>query len=185
MAVIIKYAFLTWIKRIGADYQVPENKDALVQDIAINNKGTELFAAISTDDSSWLAVASIGKFGELTWKNSSFFQKVKYVSLAISPKNQLFAIAQAIGLHQININKLTIKPEPIGSKFKATGLLHISSEGDRIYAGEFKEKPEDFNAIKIISLTRAIAQGTISVPVNGRDAANNIATLDEYPPRYW
>lgn len=135
--------------------EFPGSVKTPIQDIAVSPSGKVLYAVtIEEDKDSVFAVADIDNdSGELKWRGTSIECDLKFVSLAISSSNDLYAVAKGEerGLFRISgIGSTSFLSDQL-YRYNATGLLYVSPEKNEIFVAvndnDTLEEPSIFNQI--------------------------------------
>lgn len=156
----------------------PSTANIKLQDIAISFDGRELYAVGLLDDKdSIIAAVSIDvASGAHTWIDGSSVKcSFKYVSLAISERFGLHAVAKNRGLYRLTGIGTPTFTETQLFLFNGTGMLYISDEFNTAFAAMnnlVATETTHFNNVISVDLTNPV--NTFVYPVEGEDFGNDL-----------
>lgn len=154
-----------------------------MQDMAIDNRGSILYAVGLENNISIFASASIdSETGKLSWNNVSTVNNSRFMSLGLDGKNNLFAIAQTEGLYRIQgIGSNGFSPQQV-RKFYATGLLCMALLNERWFAiaadNSDRTSYLNFDRFLIIDLDNQGQYDEMPLVISGIDAKNDVIVHD-------
>ena len=156
----------------------PSTANIKLQDIAVSFDGKELYAVGLLDDKdSIIAAVSIdAASGKHNWINGSSVKcAFKYVSLAVSQRFGLHAVAKNRGLYRLTGIGTPTFTETQLFLFNGTGLLYISDEFNTAFAAMNNVvATETTHFTNIFSVDLSNPANTRVYPVEGEDAANDL-----------
>lgn len=168
-----------------ADLVFPANVQLDVQDVVVSTDGATLHAVAilpgAAPKDSIFARATIAADGTHTWEPATTnVCDYEFTALAVSPlkPGRLLALARARGLYDFDPVAIGAVPGVAVPSFNATGILHISADGQFAFVAETTAAPvgtlaTDFTRIRRIDLN-APAAAPLFYPVAGADLANDV-----------
>ena len=154
----------------------PSTPNIKLQDIAVSSDGKELYAVGLLDDKdSIIAAVTIDvTTGKHAWINGSSVKcAFKYVSLAVSKKFGLHALAKSRGLYRLSGVGTPTFTETQVSLFNGTGLLYISDDFNTAFAARATIAGETTHFNQIFSVDLSTLSPFV-YPMEGEDGANDL-----------
>lgn len=145
-------------QKMVSEVEIPGGTGVKIQDVAVSEKGNELYAiGLVNDEDTIFAIADIKEGEELTfkWRPIKTFCGKIMVTIATAPEvsSNVFAIARGKGLYVIDTKAIdTEKQAAVG--FNATGHLLIDHETHIAYAtlGNDLNDPLQYNQVQGMNL---------------------------------